>query len=230
MRNWNEDAVRQALRIYLVMGTPNVSADQDPAEVLRQAIAGGITLFQFREKGAGSLTGEARLSLALRLRELCRAQQIPFIVDDDVDLALAVEADGVHVGQEDADASRVRSRIGSGRMLGVSVHSVQEARLAVQAGADYLGVGPIYPTRSKADAQAVLGIEGIRELRAAGIAVPMVGIGGITADLAASVLAAGADGIAVISAIAGAPDAQAAALEFAAAWSNLRPQSGRLRS
>lgn len=216
MHHREEVDVKKALRVYLVMGSVNLQPGKDPVEVLREAITGGATLFQFREKGPGALAGEAYLDLARRLREVCRACKIPFIVNDDVDLALAVEADGVHVGQDDADASRVRARIGEGQILGVSVHSVEEARLAVQAGADYLGVGPIYLTRSKADAQAVLGIEGIRELRAAGLAVPIVGIGGITADLAAPVLAAGADGVAVISAIAGALDPKAAAASFAA--------------
>ncbi|WP_128100384.1 thiamine phosphate synthase [Paenibacillus sp. DCT19] len=215
MPKLNADAVRRAMQVYLVMGSVNTT--QDPVEVLRQAIAGGITLFQFREKGTGALIGEARLALAWRLREVCSQHGIPFIVNDDVELAVAVEADGVHVGQDDADAALVRARIGAGRMLGVSAHSASEARRAVQAGADYLGVGPMYPTRSKADAHAVLGSAGILELRAAGIAVPVVGIGGITPDTTAAVMAAGADGVAVISAIAGAADVRAAAARFAAA-------------
>jgi thiamine-phosphate pyrophosphorylase len=214
MRRWDTEAVRRALQLYLVMGSVNTT--RDPVEVLRQAIAGGITLFQFREKGTGALTGEARTALALRLREVCSQHGIPFIVNDDVELAVAVEADGVHVGQDDADAALVRARIGEGRMLGVSAHSALEARLAVQAGADYLGIGPMYPTRSKADAHAVLGPAGMAELRAAGIAVPVVGIGGITPDTAAAVMAAGADGVAVISAIAGAADVHAAAAQLAA--------------
>ncbi|KAA8782981.1 thiamine phosphate synthase [Paenibacillus amylolyticus] len=214
MRRWDAEAVRRALQLYLVMGSVNTT--RDPVEVLRQAITGGITLFQFREKGTGALTGEARLALALRLREVCSQHRIPFIVNDDVELAVAVEADGVHVGQEDADAALVRARIGEGRMLGVSAHSALEARHAVQAGADYLGVGPMYPTRSKADAHAVLGPAGVAELRAAGIAVPVVGIGGITPDTAAAVMAAEADGIAVISAIAGAADVHAATAQLAA--------------
>lgn len=209
------ERVRRAMRLYLVMGS--VNATHDPVEVLRQAIAGGITLFQFREKGTGALTGTARIALAERLREVCGQHSIPFIVNDDVELAVALQADGVHVGQDDADAALVRARIGPGRMLGVSAHSVTEARRAVQAGADYLGVGPMYPTRSKADAHAVLGPAGIAELRAAGIAVPLVGIGGIAADTAAAVMAAGADGVAVISAVAGAADVRAAAAELAAA-------------
>ncbi|PQP83324.1 thiamine phosphate synthase [Paenibacillus sp. PCH8] len=215
MRDWDAEAVRRALRVYLVMGSVNTT--QDPMHVLRQAIAGGITLFQFREKGTGALTGEARMTLAMRLREVCSQHGVPFIVNDDVELAVAVEADGVHVGQNDADAALVRARIGEGRMLGVSAHSVDETRRAVQTGADYLGVGPMYPTRSKADAHAVLGPAGILELRAAGIAVPVVGIGGITPDTTAAVMAAGADGVAVISAIAGAADVRAAASQFAAA-------------
>lgn len=209
------ERVRRAMRLYLVMGS--INAAHDPVEVLRQAIAGGITLFQFREKGTGALAGTARIALAERLREVCGQHGIPFIVNDDVELAVALQADGVHVGQDDADAALVRARIGPGRMLGVSAHSVTEARRAVQAGADYLGVGPMYPTRSKADAHAVLGPAGIAELRAAGIAVPLVGIGGIEADAAAAVMAAGADGVAVISAVAGAADVRAAAAELAAA-------------
>ncbi|MDP9702319.1 thiamine-phosphate pyrophosphorylase [Paenibacillus intestini] len=214
MRRWDAEAVRRALQLYLVMGSVNTT--RDPVEVLRQAITGGITLFQFREKGTGALAGEARRTLALRLREVCSQHGIPFIVNDDVELAVAVEADGVHVGQDDADAALVRARIGDGRMLGVSAHSVLEARRAVQAGADYLGVGPMYPTHSKADAHAVLGPAGVAELRAAGIAVPVVGIGGITPDTAAAVMAAGADGVAVISAIAGAADVHAATAQLAA--------------
>ncbi|MGQ8875453.1 thiamine phosphate synthase [Paenibacillus sp. TSA_86.1] len=221
MRRWDTEAVRRTLQLYLVMGSVNTA--RDPVEVLRQAITGGITLFQFREKGTGALTGEARITLALRLREVCSQHGIPFIVNDDVELAVAVEADGVHVGQDDADAALVRARIGDGRMLGVSAHSALEARRAMQASADYLGVGPMYPTRSKADAHAVLGPAGVAELRAAGIAVPVVGIGGITPDTAAAVMAAGADGVAVISAIAGAADVCAAAAQLAAI--TLREQS-----
>ena len=220
MRRWDAEAVRQAMQVYLVMGSVNTTLD--PVDVLRQAIAGGITLFQFREKGTGALAGEARITLAMRLREVCSQHGIPFIVNDDVELAVAVEADGMHVGQDDADAALVRARIGAGRMLGVSAHSVAEARRAVQAGADYLGVGPMYPTRSKADAHAVLGPAGVAELRAAGIAVPVVGIGGITPDTTAAVMAAGADGVAVISAIAGAADVRTAAAQFAAAVRGLQ--------
>ncbi|WP_339239699.1 thiamine phosphate synthase [Paenibacillus sp. FSL R5-0517] len=220
MRPWDAEAVQRAMQVYLVMGSVNTT--QDPVEVLRQAIAGGITLFQFREKGTGALIGEARMTLAMRLREVCSQHEVPFIVNDDVELAVAVEADGVHVGQDDADAALVRARIGAGRMLGVSAHAVDEARRAVQAGADYLGVGPMYPTRSKADAHAVLGPAGVAELRAAGIAVPIVGIGGITPDTTAAVMAAGADGVAVISAIAGAADVCAAAAQFAAAVRGMR--------
>ncbi|HBU84428.1 MAG TPA: thiamine phosphate synthase, partial [Paenibacillus sp.] len=125
MRHLDAEAIRRAMQVYLVMGSVNTT--RDPVEVLRQAIAGGITLFQFREKGTGALVGEARITLAMRLRELCSQHGIPFIVNDDVELAVAVEADGMHVGQDDADAALVRARIGEGRMLGVSAHSALEA-------------------------------------------------------------------------------------------------------
>lgn len=213
MRPWDAEAVQRAMQVYLVMGSVNTT--QDPVEVLRQAIAGGITLFQFREKGTGALVGEARITLAMRLREVCSQHEVPFIVNDDVELAVAVEAGGVHVGQEDADAALVRARIGDGRMLGVSAHSVDEARRAVQAGADYLGVGPMYPALQSGCPRCA-GPRRVAELRAAGIAVPIVGIGGITPDTTAAVMAAGADGVAVISAIAGAADVRAAAAQFAA--------------
>ncbi|MEF2967694.1 thiamine phosphate synthase [Paenibacillus sp. M1] len=194
--------MREYLRMYLVIGSVNCLAD--PVRVVEEALAGGATLVQFREKGPGALAGEDRLALALRLQAACRRAGVPFIVNDDVDLALEIGADGVHIGQDDEDAGAVRSRIGN-RLLGVSAHTAGEARLAVSRGADYLGIGPIYPTASKADAHAVQGPAILRELRRSGIALPLVGIGGITAERAGEVVAAGADGVAVISAVTGVP-------------------------
>lgn len=207
------DRMREYLRLYLVVGS--VNCKEDPVKVVREALAGGATLVQFREKGPGSLTGEARLELARQLRALCHSAGALFIVNDDVELALAVDADGVHIGQEDEAADRVRARIGE-RILGVSAITPCEARSAIRQGADYLGVGPIYPTSSKEDARAVQGPQVLKTLRAQGITTPIVGIGGITAERAAEVVSAGADGVAVISAITQADDAQgaAAALEL----------------
>lgn len=200
------EAMRKYLRLYLVIGSVNCLA-ADPLHVVREALAGGVTMVQFREKGAGALTGDARIQLALQLQKLCREAGVPFIINDDVELALQIEADGVHIGQEDAEAGWVRSRIGQ-RILGVSAHRIEEAELAVQQGADYLGLGPIYLTSSKADAHVVHGLGIISELRGSGIQLPLVGIGGITLERAGEVMSAGADGIAVISAVAGLPGDQ----------------------
>ncbi|WP_025688213.1 thiamine phosphate synthase, partial [Paenibacillus zanthoxyli] len=180
-----------------------------------EAIAGGVTIFQFREKGPGALTGEAKFNLARELQGICRAHGVPFIVNDDIDLAIQLDADGVHVGQDDEPARVLREKLGSRKIIGVSAHTPEEVRQAIDDGADYLGIGPVYPTSSKDDARPVQGTILIQNLRKAGITIPLVGIGGITADNAARVFAAGADGVSVISAIAGADHPQAAAAAFA---------------
>ncbi|TKH41758.1 thiamine phosphate synthase [Paenibacillus terrae] len=190
--------MRECLRLYLVMGSMNCS--RDPLVVLEEALQGGVTLFQLREKGADRLTGSRLHEFAQAARRLCHRYDVPFLVNDDVELALAVDADGVHLGQDDEPADRVRSRMGD-KIIGVSVHSLTEAEQAVRAGADYAGAGPMFPTRSKPDAHPVQGPNLVRRLRAGGACLPLVGIGGITADNAAGVLQAGADGVAVISAI-----------------------------
>lgn len=195
--------VRELLRMYLVIGSVNCAAE--PLRVAEEALAGGATLVQFREKGRGALAEEARLKLALQLQAACRRAEVPFFINDDVDLALYIGANGVHIGQDDEEAGAVRARLGNGRLLGVSAHNVREAQLAVEHGADYLGIGPIYPTVSKDDAHAVQGTQIIRELRARWPDLPLVGIGGITAARTSEVVRAGADGVAVISAITGVP-------------------------
>ncbi len=191
--------VRKMLKLYLVMGSTNCR--KNPVEVLREAIDGGITAFQYREKGEGSLQGMERLRLGSELREICRLHAIPFIVNDQVDLALELDADGIHLGQEDQSLPAVRQKLGKGRIIGISAHDVEEAEIAVMQGANYLGVGPMYATRTKQDAHAVKGPSVIQQMRAAGIGLPIVGIGGIAPGKARPVMVCGADGIAVISAI-----------------------------
>ncbi|WP_221176006.1 thiamine phosphate synthase [Brevibacillus fluminis] len=181
------------------MGSVNCE-NSSPEDVLRDAIAGGITLFQFREKGPRALEGTAKLELGRRLFRICHEHGIPFIVNDDVELMLALNADGLHIGQEDGSARAMRNRIGD-KILGISAHNLSEARAALADGADYLGVGPMYETQTKPDIREVRGPEVIREIRGAGIACPIVGIGGITHGKAAPVIDAGADGVAVITAI-----------------------------
>lgn len=212
MRKMNEDALRSALKLYFIMGSPNCK--KQPSEVLTEAIAGGITFFQFREKGNGSLKGEHKYALAEELQYICKKGQIPFIVNDDIDLALALNADGVHIGQDDENIEVVRGKIGD-KILGVSVHSIEEAKAAVKNGADYFGVGPIFPTKTKEDTNPVQGLTIIQKLRCEGFTTPLVGIGGIDAQNAASVIEAGADGISLISAISLADHVQEAARELA---------------
>lgn len=208
MARIHSQKLKELLQVYFIVGSMNCS--KKPAEVLAEAIAGGISLFQFREKGTGSLNGAEKIELAYELQNICRENQIPFIVNDDVDLALLLDADGVHIGQEDESIKTVRNRIGD-KILGVSAHTIAEAEIAIQNGADYLGLGPVFPTRTKEDAKEAAGFALIQTLRQTGFNIPIVGIGGINHENSASVFQAGADGVAVISAISGADSVREAA-------------------
>ncbi|MGG0184935.1 thiamine phosphate synthase [Bacillus rhizoplanae] len=194
----------ELLQVYFIMGSNNCR--KDPLQVMKEALDGGITIFQYREKGEGALTGEERYAFAKQLQSLCKEYNVPFIVNDDVELALELDADGVHVGQDDEGIKTVREKMGD-KIIGVSAHTIEEARFAIENGADYLGVGPIFPTNTKKDAKAVQGTQGLHFFRENGVEIPIVGIGGITIENAASVIEAGADGVSVISAIslAGSP-------------------------
>ncbi|UAL50304.1 MULTISPECIES: thiamine phosphate synthase [Metabacillus] len=200
---WNEE-VRAKLQLYFIMGSTNCT--EDPEKVLFQAISGGISMFQFREKGTDALTGSEKKNLARKLQQLCKDHGIPFIINDDIELALALNADGVHIGQDDEDAGAVRKILGEGKIVGVSAHTLAEVEKAIEDGADYIGAGPIYPTRTKTDAKPVKGTSLLEEVRNCGILIPIVGIGGITAENARAVIEAGADGVSVITSISLAED------------------------
>ncbi len=204
---------REWLNVYFVMGSPDCDG-RDPRVVLEEAINGGITLFQFREKGSGAKTGAEKLKLARELKAICHKHAVPFIVNDDFELALEVEADGVHIGQEDTAISFVKERLASGMVIGVSCHTMEEATEAVRTGADYIGVGPMYFTTTKKDIREVKGSEVIRQIRKVGMTIPIVGIGGISVENAVEVLEAGSDGVAVISAISKAVSPSFAAKEL----------------
>ncbi|RWS41573.1 thiamine phosphate synthase [Bacillus mycoides] len=192
------DKMSKLLQVYFIMGSNNCM--KDPLVVLKEALDGGITLFQFREKGEGALTREKRLQFAKEVQALCKEYGVPFIVNDDVELAIELDADGVHVGQDDEGITSVREKMGD-KIIGVSTHTIEEARWAIENGADYLGVGPIFPTSTKKDTKAVQGTKGLKYFREQEITIPIVGIGGITIENTASVIEAGADGVSVISAI-----------------------------
>ena len=187
------------------MGSTNTGTAH-PLDVLEAALRGGVTCFQLREKGPGSLIGIEKQNFAEACQKLCRQYNVPFIVNDDVDLAIAISADGVHIGQEDEDPKSVRERIGIGKILGVSTHTESEVQEALSVGADYVGIGPVYATLSKADAKPVAGTKFIREMAKAFPDLPIVGIGGITSTSFKPVFEAGAVGISLISAITLAED------------------------
>ena len=196
---------REQLKLYFIMGSQDMGGDLQAAlNVLELALKDGITLFQWREKGVGSLVGQAAEyeQFARDCLALCRQYGVPFLVNDDIALALKLDAEGVHIGQDDGDVAATRARIAH-KILGVSAHSVEEVHSAAAAGADYVGLGPIYATVSKADANTPTGLVWLEEARAAFPNLPIVAIGGINLARAPAVFAAGADGIAVISAICG---------------------------
>ncbi|MDM5198469.1 thiamine phosphate synthase [Fictibacillus enclensis] len=194
----NKAELQDRMKVYFIMGSTNCSADA--AGVLEKALTGGATIFQFREKGEGCLEGDDRTALAMALQQICHQHNVPFIINDDIELMKKLNADGLHVGQEDGDLEEIRNAV-PGKLLGVSVHNLNEARHALEIGADYLGVGPVYPTGTKTDTRPVMGYSVIRELRDNGIDAPIVGIGGINKNNAPGVVQAGADGVAVITAI-----------------------------
>ncbi|WP_054949735.1 thiamine phosphate synthase [Numidum massiliense] len=198
------------LQLYFILGSEQCPTTS-PLDVLQQAIRGGVTCFQFREKNTAYSVRDT-LTLGKALRAECRRAGIPFIVNDDVELALLLNADGVHVGQSDTPAKEARKRIGDKMSLGVSAHTVAEAERAITDGADYLGVGPVFPTKTKQDAKEPLTPVGLeRFIAQLPRSVPIVAIGGITAANASEVIRTGVCGVSVISAIAAQADPERAA-------------------
>lgn len=180
------------------------------AEIARLAIAGGADAIQFRDK---SCTGSELVRIGRILREITRHSPALFIVNDRLDVALACEADGVHLGQGDLRTDVARQLAPPNFIIGVSVSSVEEACRAVEEGADYVALSPTFSTGSKPDAGPGHGLAMLRKIRQ-NVAVPVIAIGGIHRENIPAVIAAGADGVAVISAVAGAPDITAAAQDL----------------
>ena len=191
---------KEMLRLYAVTDR-NWVGEQTLAEQVEAAIRGGATIVQLREK---SLSRDAFLAEAKKISFLCRRYQIPFLINDNVDIAVKMDADGVHVGQSDMEAGDVRAKLGPDKIIGVSCKTVAEALLAQQRGADYLGVGAVFPTDTKADASEV-SFETLREICAA-VDIPVVAIGGIKASNAMELKGSGIAGISVVSAIFAQPD------------------------
>ncbi len=197
------------LGLYLVTDE-RLSRGRATAEIVRAAIRGGIDAVQLRGK---DLPAREQLAIGRELRAITRDAGVLFIVNDRVDLALALAADGVHVGQDDLPAEVVRRLVGPEMIIGVSAATIPEALAARAAGADYLGVGAIYGTATKLDAGAATGPALLGTIAGA-VDLPLVAIGGINATNVAAVIAAGAAGAAVVSAIIAADDPEAAAREL----------------
>lgn len=170
-------------------------------EQVEAALKGGATCIQLREK---DLNGEDFLREAMEISVLCKEYQVPFLINDNVEIAIQCHADGVHVGQEDMEAFKVRQRVGKDMIIGVSAHSVEEALEAVRNGADYLGVGTVFSTSTKADAE-VLPKEVLRDICSA-VDIPVVAIGGISKRNISQLSGTGVDGVALVSAIFAAED------------------------
>ena len=171
---------------------------------VEEALKGGATCIQLREKELGD---DAFFREAVAIKELCNQYSIPFIVNDNVDIAIACGADGIHVGQTDMQADNVRSLIGENMILGISVQTVEQAMLAEQSGADYLGVGAVFSTSTKADAD-IVSLPVLKEICAA-VSIPVVAIGGIYRHNIMKLAGTGIDGVALVSAIFASPEIEA---------------------
>lgn len=205
--------------LYVVTGE-EFSRGRAYPEVIKACIAGGAALIQFREK----LWPAARLvEIGRELRKITRKAGVLFIVNDRVDVALALKADGVHVGQQDIPAAAVRQMVGPDMIVGVSAGTTEEAWAAERDGASYIGVGPIFPTETKKDARSPRGLEKLAEIRRA-VNIPIYAIGGIKTHNAAAVILAGADGAAVVSGVVGADDITGAARALAEEISKAKRQ------
>ena len=179
------------------------------AEQVEDALKGGATFIQLREK---ELDYDSFLAEAFEVKALCKKYNVPFVINDNVDIAVACDADGVHVGQSDMEAGDVRDRLGPDKIIGVSARTVEQALLAQAHGADYLGVGAVFSTSTKSDAKNV-SHETLKEICKA-VRIPVVAIGGITRDNVKELTGCGADGIAVISAVFAQQDIESAAREL----------------
>lgn len=200
------------LTLYLVIG-PDTVGGRPVEEVTAAAVAGGVTLVQLRDKIAPDLELEA---LAGRLVEVLAPRRVPLIINDRIEVAEAVGAAGVHLGSDDRPAAEARARLGPEAVIGVSAGTAEEAAAVDRRLVNYVGTGSVYPTSTKPDAGAAIGLDGLAALRRR-LRLPMVAIGGIGQETAEAVSAVGVEGVAVVSAICGAADPEAAARSLRAA-------------
>src|SRR5437588_3905782 len=212
MPQWDPERLRAALRLYLLADT-GLAPPERLTDIVEAALRGGFTAVQLRAKTATTLE---LLELARNLNAVCSKANVPFIVNDRVDVALAAEADGAHVGhigEEDLSPNDARRLLGPSAIVGVSVATAQEARIAASQGASYVSAGPMFATSTKANAGPAAGEALLHSVRAA-TALPLVVIGGITPQRSPALFAAGADGVCVGAAIVRAADPESSARAF----------------
>ena len=202
--------MKEKLKLYLVTDR-DLSLGRPLEEIVSEAVAGGVTMVQLREKDAA--TGEF-VELGRRLMSLLKPLGVPLIINDRVDVALAVDADGVHIGQSDMTYADARRLLGPDKIIGLSVENFEDLEAANKLDVDYIGISPVYGTPTKTDTAEPFGLEGLKEAVRLSLH-PTVAIGGMNVATAGEVIAAGADGIAVVSAICSAASARDAAAELA---------------
>lgn len=207
---FSKEQIRQAMLLYGITDRSWLKPGEKLSDVCREILEHGVTFLQLREK---ELDQEEFLKEAEELKELCARFGVPFVVNDSVETAVQAGADGVHVGQSDIKGRNIRAMIGPDRILGISAGTVEEARAAEKAGADYIGVGAVFGTSTKKDARN-LSVEKLREISAS-VSIPVVAIGGINRSNVGELSGSDVDGIAVISALFGAERPGEAAAELA---------------
>ena len=200
---------REELRLYLVTDS-DLCLGRSLEEVVCEAVKGGVTMVQLREKSASTRTF---VELAQRLKPVCKAAGVPLIINDRLDVALAVDADGVHIGQSDMPYEVARRILGPDKIIGLSVENFDDLERANALDVDYVGISPVYGTPTKTDTAEPFGLEGLR--RAVELSIhPTVAIGGMNASTVGDVMAVGTDGVAVVSAICSAPSPRTASQEL----------------
>jgi thiamine-phosphate pyrophosphorylase len=208
------------LRLYAVTDRTWLGG-RELAECVQQVIAGGATFVQLREKHLDQVRS---MQLARSLKSVCAQADVPFVIDDDIEAARAVDADGVHLGQADVACKTARMALGFGKIIGVSVRTVDEALKAEQDGADYLGVGALFPTSTKADAVDV-SLDDLRAICAA-VSIPVVGIGGLDEQTIPALRGSGACGAAIVSALFASEDCESSARKLRAVVDRAFGQAG----
>lgn len=208
---YSKEEIRKAMLLYAVTDRAWLKEGESLTDVCRSVLEHGATFLQIREKDLDEKSFEQE---AGELKRLCASLQVPFVVNDSVEIALAIDADGVHVGQSDIRGRDIRALIGPDKILGISAGTVEEARAAEAAGADYIGVGAVFGTSTKKDARN-LSVEKLREISDS-VEIPVVAIGGIGRGNIRELTGSGIDGVAVVSAIFAAEDPGKAAEELLA--------------